>query len=111
MPVNHPGRIQPIMAQGGNEGLGAPVAEGRMVDQARAFRGPSGGLDHVRLQRGLVDETYAWQQVAHEGLTPRDPDMARLADLRPLLFGGLQVFFYASDRGRAETARPRRGGP
>jgi len=32
-----------------------------------------------------VDETCAWQQVAHEGSTPRDPDAARLADIGPLL--------------------------
>ncbi|WP_199260697.1 hypothetical protein [Paracoccus binzhouensis] len=37
--VDNPGCIQPVMAQRGDEGLGIPVAEGRMVDQTR----PSGG--------------------------------------------------------------------
>jgi hypothetical protein len=50
------------------------------------------------------------QQVAHEGLAPRDPDVARLKDVRPLLLDGLQVFFCVSGRGCAGTARPRRGG-
>jgi len=126
-----------------------PMAEGRMTDQARPFRGRAGGLDHVRLQRpspGVsiprinsfsrldVDETDAWHQVAHERLTPRDPDVARLADIRPLLLArrcpsglnrwrldgqllepmahqrlALQVYFCASNRGRARTARPKRG--
>ena len=126
-PVTHPGahpadhavpgsRYEVSMrgAQGGNEGLGAPplrvchanrereqrVAEARVADQARAFRGPSGGLDPGRLQRpsaGVsipridpssrfdITEAYACQQVAHEGLTPGDPDMTRLADIGPLL--------------------------
>jgi len=32
------------MAQGGDEGLGVPMAEGCVVDQARALRRPAGGL-------------------------------------------------------------------
>ena len=35
--VDHPGRVQPVMAQGGDEGLGVSVAKGHMVDKARPF--------------------------------------------------------------------------
>ncbi|MFC0200630.1 hypothetical protein, partial [Paracoccus rhizosphaerae] len=34
-----PGRVQPVMAQGGDEGPGVAVAEGRMVDKARLLNG------------------------------------------------------------------------
>lgn len=91
--LDHPWRIQTVVAQGGDKGLGVPVAEGRMVDKARAFFRPAGGLRHVRFQGRFVDETDARQQVAHERLAPCDPDMARLSDLRPLLLDGLEVFF------------------
>ncbi len=47
-------------------------------------------MKQVRLQRGLVNETDAWQQSTHERLAPRELDMARLADPRPLLFDSLQ---------------------
>lgn len=98
------------MAQRGNEGLGVPVAEGGMVDQTRAFERPARGLRHVRLERGLIDETDAGQQVTHERLPPCDPDMACLPNFRPLLLDGLQVFFYASGRDCAACARPIRDG-
>ena len=42
-PADDPGRIQAIMAQAGNEGLGLPVAEGGMTDQTRPAGYPSGG--------------------------------------------------------------------
>ena len=108
--VDDPGGIEPVMAQGGDEGLGVPVAERRMVDQACALCRPACSLRHVRLERGLINETNARQQLGHEWLPPCDPDMARLANLRPLLLDGLQVFFYASGRDCAACARPTRDG-
>ena len=47
--VDHPGRVQPVMAQGGDEGLGLPGAERGMVDQALAAWRPPGRLGHVGL--------------------------------------------------------------
>ncbi len=32
-PADDPRRVQPVMAQGGNEGLGLSVAEGRVIDR------------------------------------------------------------------------------
>ena len=48
-PVDDPRRIQPIMAQGGDEGLSAPMADRHMIRQSRAFRSPAGGLGNVCL--------------------------------------------------------------
>ena len=110
-PAYDPGRVQPVMAQGGDEGLGLPVAKASVIDQTRPAGRPSGRLGHVGLERRLINKPYACQHVAHEGLAARDPDIARQGDIRPLLLDGAQVFFYASGRGRAAAARPRRGAP
>nr|WP_245925150.1 hypothetical protein [Aliiruegeria haliotis] len=91
--VDAPWRVQPVMAQCGDERLGIPVAEGRVIYQARTFAGSPGDLGHVRFQRRLANEADAWQQVRHEWLSPCDPDMACVPDLRPLLLDGLKVIF------------------
>ena len=102
--VDQPGGIQPIMAQGSNEGLGVPMAKGCMVDQALTSRAPVGGLDHVGLDRGLVDEAQPCQHVPHAGLAARDPGMADLQDVPTLLFKGSQAFF-SCVRPRPRSAR------
>ena len=61
--TDHPGRVKPVMAQGGNEGLGLPVAEGGVVDQTRPAWRPSCGLCHVGFERGFVDERQSCQHV------------------------------------------------
>ena len=109
-PTDHPGRVQPIMAQGGDEGLGLPVAKGRVIDQTRPAGCPSGRLDHVGLERCLVDKCQPCQHVAHEGLTLANPDLAGQCDVRPLLLDRPQVFFCGSGQGRASAARPSCGG-
>ena len=110
-PTNDPGRVQPVMAQGGDEGLGLPVSEGGVIDQTRPAGGPSCRLGHVGLERGFVDKPYACQHVTHEWLAAVDPDIARQRDIRPLLLDRPQVFFCVSGQGHAGAARPRRGGP
>ena len=125
-PVDDPGRIQPVMAQCGNEGPapepapakagvirgpGLPVAEGGVIHQSRPAWRPAGRLGHVGLERPStgkliprinflsrldVDKPYACQHVTHEGLTTADPDIARQRDIRPLLLDRAQVFFCVS---------------
>ena len=92
-PVDHPSGVDPVVTQGGDGGLGAPVTEGRVVDETVADRCPAGGLDHVRLQGRLIDEDQPVQGLAHEGLAPGDPEPAGAGDVRPLLLGGEQGFF------------------
>jgi len=44
------------MGEARDEGMGVPMAERGVVDQALADRSPAGGLDKVGLQAGFVDE-------------------------------------------------------
>src|SRR5690606_1071902 len=100
-----PRRIQTVVAQGGDEGLGAPVAEGRMVDEPFPPRRPSAGLAHVGLQGRLVDEAETGQETAHEGLAPEDPALSGLAHIRPLLLNRAKIFFYMSGQDVEEDGR------
>ena len=87
------GRIEPVVARRCHEGLRAPVAERRMIWEPSAHRRPSGGLDHVGLDGGLVYKRQPFQGVAHEGLSASDPDVARERDIGAFLLSRLQVFF------------------
>ena len=86
------------MAQGTDEGLGAPMPEWRVIDQALPARGPAGGLGHVRLERCLVDEGQPFQMPGHEGLAFADPDAAQVGHALALLLKRLQVFFCVTTR-------------
>jgi hypothetical protein len=110
-PTDDPGRVQPVMAQRGDEGLGLPMPERGVLDQTRPAGGPSGGFGHVGLERGFIDEHQSCQHVTHEGLAAVDPDIAGQRDIRPLLLDRAEVFFYALGRGRAGAARLKRGEP
>ena len=66
------------MPQGSDERLCLPMAEGRVIDQALAARCPAGGLGHVSLDRGLVDEGQPFQMVGHERLALGNPDAAHV---------------------------------
>ena len=54
--VQHPGRDQAVVTESGDEGLRIPMTEGGMVDQSLADRCPTGGLDEIGLEGGLVDK-------------------------------------------------------
>lgn len=93
--VQDPGCDQAVMAKACNKGLGVPVAEGRMVDEALADGCPAGVLDEVGLQARLVDEDQHFQHVGHVGLACLNPDPAPLGDVWPQDFAGEQRFFMA----------------
>ena len=82
------------MGEARDEGLGVPMAEGGMVDQARPDRGPAGGLDEVGLQGRFVDEDQHFQHVGHVRLALLNPDPARFGHVGAQLFAGEQRFFY-----------------
>ena len=88
------GRDQPVLGKTRDEGLGVPVAEGRVVDQALADRGPAGGLDKVGLEAGFVNEHQPFQHVGHLRLEGFDPGPAPLGHVGPQDFAGQQRFFY-----------------
>jgi hypothetical protein len=92
--VEHPGCDQTVMGKTCDESLGVPVAEGCMVDQALADRGPAGRLDEVGLEARLIDEDQPFQHVGHIRLASFDPDPAPLRHLGPQDFAGEQSFFY-----------------
>ena len=92
--VEHPRGDQAVCAKPGDEGLGVPVAEGGMIDEASADRGPARGLDEVGLERGLVNKDQHLQHVGHVRLARLNPDPARLGHVGPQLFAGEQRFFY-----------------
>ena len=54
-PTDHPRRVQSVMAQGSDEGLSVPVAEGGVIHQTRSVWCPPGRLGHVGLEGSLVD--------------------------------------------------------
>ena len=86
------------MAQGTDEGLGAPMPERRVIRQALPARGPASGLGHVGLERCLVDEGQSFQMSGHEGLAFADPDAAQVSHALALLLKRLQVFFCVTTR-------------
>ncbi len=57
--VDHPWRVDAVVAQGGDEGLGLPVAEGGVGLQAFAPHPPAAQGRHVGLHPGFVDEHQA----------------------------------------------------
>ena len=93
-PVKNPWRDQAVLGKACDEGLGMPVAEGSVVDQARADGGPAGGFDKVGLQTGFVDEDQPFQHLGHVRLEGFDPGLAPLGHLGPQDFAGQQRFFY-----------------
>ena len=92
--VDYSGRCQSVLAQTGDESLGMPMPERRMIDKPLANRRPAGGFDHLGVEGGLIDEDQAVQGLAHEGLAAGDPDATRQRHVRPVLLGGEQCFFY-----------------
>lgn len=86
---------QTAAAQGGNEGLGVPVAEGNCAGQPFANRCPTAQPRELRARRGLVDEDEAMRHGAHDRLSLADPGGAQLGDVRALAFAGQQGFFYS----------------
>ena len=88
------GRDQPVAPEARDEGLGVPVAEGRVVDQALADGGPAGGLDKVGLEAGFVNEHQPFPHVGHVRLEGFDPGPTPLGHVGPQDFAGQQRFFY-----------------
>ena len=69
------------------------MSERCVIDQALPARSPAGGLGHVGLDGGFVDEGQSFQMPGHEGLAFPDPDAAQVGHVLALLLKRLQVFF------------------
>ena len=89
-PVEHKGSVDPVVAQRGDEGHGAPVAVGGL-----GAEGPSPGIpavraDHVGLGPGLVNEDQPrWIKPSLIFFPPQ----ALAGDVRTILLGGEHGFF------------------
>jgi len=89
-PVDEPRRVNPVMAQRGQEGHGIPVAEGSLADQALTTRRPAPQRRHIGLGPGLVDEDQPGRVDAGAMLQPLPSSMG---DVRAVLFAGNQRLF------------------
>ena len=89
-PIEHQGRVDPIDAQGGQEGQRAPPPVRRLGDQTLAPLRAAMAPRHVRLHPGLIDEDQpTWRQPALILLPARTP----AGHVRPVLLGCVQAFF------------------
>jgi hypothetical protein len=89
-PIDHPRRINPVVAQRGDEGQGLPMAMGRIGLQPSSPRPLAPQGRHVGLHPGLVDEhKLRGRDPALMGLPPRP--LSR--HVRTRLFLSQQRFF------------------
>ncbi len=89
-PVDDAGRLDPVAAQGGQEGQRVPAAVRHLGNQARPTPRASVAAGHVGLGPGLVDEDQA------PGIKPALillPPGAPSGDVGPILLAGVQAFF------------------
>lgn len=91
--IDDPRRDHAMTAQAGDEGLGVPLAEGRVCLVALSRGRPAGALGQLGIGGRLVDEDQARQGLGEEALSPSDPQLTRLTDVGALLLAGLQRFF------------------
>ena len=88
--VEHARRIDPVVAQRGEEGQRSPAAVRRLGDEPLAAWRTAMGARHVGLGPGLVDEDEAGR------IKPsliRLPARAPPGHVGPILLAGVQAFF------------------
>ena len=89
-PVDNAGCVDPVRAQGCQEGQRPPASMWRLSDEPFAASAMPMGARHVGLDPGLVDEDQAsWIEFA----LMRLPAYAPPGDVRPVLLGCVQAFF------------------
>ena len=89
-PVDQPWRLDTVMAQGGEEGHGRPVAVRDLGRQALPARPPAPQRSHVGLGPGLVDEDQA-SRIDAALIGP--PLLAPAGYVRAVAFAGDQRLF------------------
>ena len=91
--IDDKGRRQAVASQPGDEGLGLPVPERRPGLEPLALRTAATQPCHLGVGAGFVDEDQPVSLKPHLRLTPGDPFLARLPDVRAILLAGQQRFF------------------
>ena len=95
-----------VVAQGGDEGGGVPVAVGHGAAAARRFWGAPVQPGHLGVQASFIQEDEPGDGPAW---LPAVPLLAGHRNVRPILLCGAQRFFYSSGRGVRDGARARSG--
>ena len=93
-PIENPGRRQSVAAQTGDEGLRAPVAEGRLGPQPLALATSATQPRHLCVDRSRIDEDQPMRLEPHAWLAFIDPNAPRLTNVRACALRGHQRFFY-----------------
>ena len=89
-PLEDPGRVNPVMAQGGEERHGVPMAEGGAALEAHAARAPTAQRRHIGLGPGFINEDKTlW---VHHPLIMLPPQPLA-CDIRAVLFLSQRAFF------------------
>jgi hypothetical protein len=89
-PVEQKGRGDAVMAQGGDEGCGLPMAKGDLANQAFASRRSSVAAGHVCRHGRFIDED---KPCGVKQTLFSAPQLPRRGDVWPILFGRVQDFF------------------
>jgi len=88
--VEHARRVDPIDAQGRDEGQGLPATVRGLLGQASPAPAPAAQRGHVRLGPGLVDED---EPLGIDASLVALPALPPARDVRPVLLGRGEAFF------------------
>ena len=91
--VDHPRRGQSVMARGSNEGLGTPVAEGRLHLEPLAPTSAAPEPGHLGGCAGFVDEHQPFRAFFHPRLAVHCPYSPPSDDVSAIGFARQQRFF------------------
>lgn len=97
--VDHPGGDQLVAAEPRDEGLGAPMAEGRIGQEPIAARRATPQPGHLGRGGRLIKKHQPVRLLAHPGLAQMEPDVALAAHPRASALRRDQGFFYMRSRG------------
>ena len=109
--ADDPGRDQGIAAQGGDEGLRLPLAEGHVSAEPLATQRAPTQRRHVGLDGGFVEEDEPARLLVHGRLATAAPLRALLLDVAAFLLPGQKRFFYSCSPERSETSTGSRDRP
>lgn len=91
--VDHPGCGQSVMPQGSDEGLGSPMAEGRLHLQPLPPTSPASEPGHLGSRSSFVDKHQPLRASLHPRLTVRRPYPALSDNVSAICFARQQRFF------------------
>lgn len=91
--IDDPGGDEAVALEARHEGLRAPMAEGSLAVQPRAFCRASAQARHLCCRACFIDEDQPLALIAHDGLAAVSPRGASPGQFRSVLFAGPKSFF------------------